>query len=143
MQWIISKAAWNEFEKWGATKANHPRHREAYILILSTNRNRNWWENIIDAEGYFLKKYDKTIASWYKKKSKRLKKVKKQKNKNKAVQVIERSIHCEFMNECQFESVSKFERNVFFEQKCRSGEGPLILKGYLPKMTAMEIEVIS
>ena len=30
--------------KMGSNKEDHPQHREAYILILSTNRDYNWWD---------------------------------------------------------------------------------------------------
>ena len=163
---MLNKAAWSELEKWGVKKGEHPQHREAYILILSTNRDKNWWEHIIDPQQYFKKKYDKTINSLSCKKIKKKKGRKKKKKKTKKTKLIESAkMHKDnklkgdeedddismkltdndsvphFITDAQFKSLREYGKNVFFAKKTAEGKGPILFKGCLPKMTPVTIEV--
>jgi len=136
---INTEAAWQELEAWGARRVQHPQHREAYVLILSTNRDQKWWEHIVDPQHYFEARYVHTITSWTKRKRKSQKN-KKHKTKPKASAPDEpnqagQTEANSFITEAQQALLSSFgANNVFFERKTVEKKGPVLLKGYLPKM---------
>ena len=128
-------------EKWGAKKEDHPEHREAYILILSSNCEYNWWEYIRNPQTYFKKKYNRTISSCKtneRSKKRKNTKITKKKHKNKQKKAQSHGVFGskpEFVTDSQFELLRSFGgNNVFFQRKVAEGKGPILLKGWLPKM---------
>lgn len=101
---------------------------------MSTNRNYQWWKHVANANEYFTTKYITTINSSVPNQQKVRNKKNKQKSnsKNKTT----------FMTLKHLINFQKYGNNIFFTQKTDVGEGPIIFKGYLPRMTRVPLEVL-
>ena len=118
---LTQQAAWDELEKWGVHRGDHPKHREAQILIFSTNRRVKWWEHIQNGTSYFEKKYEVTIASWNKKLIKQHKMHQKQRSKDSKSNSNSSSIsNISNINNITIRQLYVLESyvvNVFFQKK--------------------------